>query len=202
VDDRLIAVVVDSVDTTLELVVKGCGKYVGEVNGITGMSLLGNGQVLPVIDIPQLIRGATATTAVKVNVPKVLASKLEAKSTKILIVDDSLSARNSLSELAKDAGYSVTLARDGLDALNALRSEIPDLVLTDLEMPRMNGLELTSSIRGDNDLSHLPIVMVTSRTTQKHKEQALSAGINAYVTKPYTPEELISVVGQQLKGGA
>jgi len=131
-----------------------------------------------------------------------LASKVEAKLTKILIVDDSLSARNSLSELAKDAGYNVTLARDGLDALNSLRSETPDLVLTDLEMPRMNGLELTSSIRDDNNLSHLPVVMVTSRTTQKHKEQALSAGIDAYVTKPYTTEDLMSVVDQQLKGDA
>ena len=204
VDDQLIAVVVDSVDTTLELVVKGCGKYVGEVNGVTGMSLLGNGQVLPVIDIPQLIRGVVPVAKAKVS--RMSTSKLKAKITKILIVDDSLSARNSLAELAKDAGYKATLARDGIEALNLLGSEIPDLVLTDLEMPRMNGLELTSSIRSDSKISHLPIVMVTSRTTQKHKEQALSSGVNDYVTKPYTPEEMMNVVIQHLKhlqeGGA
>ena len=198
VDNQLTAVVVDSVESTLELVVKGCGKYVGEVSGVAGLSLLGNGQVLPVMDIPQLIRGQSGA----VELSRAPEAQLRPGLSKILVVDDSLSARNSLAELANDAGYSTLLARDGLEALKLLRTEAPDLVLTDLEMPRMNGLELTSNIRSNSEMSHLPIVMVTSRTMQKHKEEALAAGVNAYVAKPFIPEDLLSLVSQHIEGGS
>jgi chemosensory pili system protein ChpA (sensor histidine kinase/response regulator) len=109
----------------------------------------------------------------------------------VLIVDDSLSVRQSLSDLLTDAGYETLLAHDGVEAVNVLRTSTPDLVLTDIEMPRMNGLELVSYIRTTHS-RELPVIVVTSRTTQKHRQQAMDVGVSLYVTKPYAEETLLS----------
>ena len=120
---------------------------------------------------------------------------------KVLIVDDSLSVRNSLSQLMSDGGYRVVTARDGLEAVNMLEAEAPDIVLTDLEMPRMNGLDLVGYIRNSTQWNPLPVVMITSRTMAKHRQQAEQAGVNTYITKPFSEDEVLASIDRELAPG-
>ena len=117
---------------------------------------------------------------------------------KILIVDDSLSVRNSLSQLMRDSGYQAVLARDGREAVIILDAEKPDVVLTDLEMPRMNGLELTSYIRNSDRWHSLPTVMITSRNMAKHRQQAQQAGVNRFIAKPFSDDDVLDAIDEQL----
>jgi len=119
---------------------------------------------------------------------------------RVLVVDDSMSVRRALGTLLEDQGYDVTLARDGLEAVKALEISRPDVLLTDLEMPNMNGLELTAHVRAKNALAELPIIMITSRSMDKHRRQALSVGVNVYLTKPYTDIELLQQVANAVTG--
>ena len=112
----------------------------------------------------------------------------------VLVVDDSISARGSMVDTLKNAGFDTLTAVDGLDALTVLEEETLDAVILDLEMPRMNGLELATHVKSIENLKHLPLLMVTSRSTTKHKGLALKAGIDAYFTKPYQEIELIEKV--------
>ena len=121
-----------------------------------------------------------------------------AANNRVLIVDDSLSVRNSLSQLMNDGGYQVVVARDGLEAIDMLDKERPDIILTDLEMPRMNGLELVSYIRNSERWSPMPIVMITSRTLAKHRKQAEAAGVNRYITKPFTEDDVLASIDDHL----
>jgi chemosensory pili system protein ChpA (sensor histidine kinase/response regulator) len=116
----------------------------------------------------------------------------------VLIVDDALSVRNSLMQLVQDAGYRAEAARDGIEAIGTLRAFKPDIVLTDLEMPNMNGIELTAHIRGREDLKNLPVIMITSRSQEKHRRLAEQAGVDTYLTKPYNDAELLQSIRQAL----
>ena len=112
----------------------------------------------------------------------------------VLVVDDALSVRNTLQQLVEDAGFRVQTARDGLEAIHAMHTFKPQVVLTDLEMPNMNGVELTMSLRGRDETRNLPIIMVTSRSQDKHRELAERAGVNFYITKPYNEAELLQAI--------
>jgi CheY-like chemotaxis protein len=101
-----------------------------------------------------------------------------------------------------DGGYRVVTARDGLEAVNMLEAEAPDIVLTDLEMPRMNGLDLVGYIRNSSQWKPLPVVMITSRTMAKHREQAERAGVNSYITKPFTEDEVLASIDRELAPSA
>jgi chemosensory pili system protein ChpA (sensor histidine kinase/response regulator) len=116
----------------------------------------------------------------------------------VLIVDDSLSVRKSLTQLVEDAGFETMQAKDGLDAIDAMSRRRPALLLVDLEMPRMNGMELTAHIRAGEEIRDIPVIMVTSRSTDKHRQQAASVGVTQYVTKPYQDETLLKVIEQTL----
>jgi CheY-like chemotaxis protein len=116
----------------------------------------------------------------------------------VLVVDDSLSARRMLTIAIGDAGYRVRTAIDGRDAVEAIEEAVPDLLITDLEMPRMNGLELAGYLRADDATAAVPILMVTSRSTDKHRGQAQTAGINDFITKPYSNQDLLDVVARLL----
>lgn len=192
------AVTVERVISSYDLVLKNMGAYVKSLNGVAGVSILGNGSVVTVLDLPSLLlqrdsRGRSSTTQV---MPKQAAP--EAVLPKVLIVDDSLSVRSSLSQLMTDGGYRVVTARDGLEAVNILESEAPDIVLTDLEMPRMNGLDLVGYIRNSEQWNPLPVVMITSRTMAKHRQQAEQAGVNTYITKPFTEDEVLASIDREL----
>jgi chemosensory pili system protein ChpA (sensor histidine kinase/response regulator) len=110
------------------------------------------------------------------------------------VVDDSITVRRVTQRLLQREGYRVALANDGLQALERLRDETPVLVLSDIEMPRMDGFDLARNIRSDAALMHLPIIMITSRMAEKHREHARALGVNHYLGKPYPEEELLSLV--------
>ena len=114
----------------------------------------------------------------------------------IMVVDDSLTVRKVTSRMLARAGYDVATAKDGVDALEQLGQVIPDVMLLDVEMPRMDGFELTRQIRRDPKLQKLPILMITSRTAEKHRDHALELGVNAYFGKPFQEEELLAQISQ------
>lgn len=199
--EGLTAITVDSVVSSYDLVVKGMGAYVKAIPGVAGVSTLGDGSVVSVLDMGGLMQSKTPNQANSRNSDSVGSESGAAKNNalpKILVVDDSLSVRNSLSQLMNDGGYQVVTARDGLEAVDLLDKEAPDIVLTDLEMPRMNGLELVSYIRNSDQNSSLPVVMVTSRTMLKHRQEAESVGVNEYITKPYTEDDVLSSINEML----
>lgn len=196
IDDSVRALAVDRLVDARDLLIKDAGRFARHLGGVGGLSILGDGTVAVMLDLPQLLAAARGE-----HRPRAAAghdAQLEAANPGVLIVDDSLSVRNSLSQLMADAGYRVHTARDGVDAVEALRSFTPDIVLTDLEMPNMNGLELTAHIRNRDDLRQVPVLMITSRSQEKHRRQAAQAGVDHYFTKPYTDTDLLNRVRQSL----
>ena len=196
------AVLVDELLDTHDLVMKTMGKYVTKIRGVAGVSILGDGSLVPLLDLPELLR-----TGTQIAMPSAIAgSQIQEKGAAaaeipyIMIVDDSLSVRKSLSLLVEDAGFETLLAKDGLEAIEVINQTRPNVMLVDMEMPRMNGLELTTHVRANEATQNLPIFMITSRTTEKHREQAKSAGVNAYLTKPYQDDELLGLIDKALAG--
>ena len=185
------AVSVENVIANQDLIVKQLGAYIPDIIGIEGATILGDGSIAPVLDLPGLIR----TSVGKDYSPNIEQQLLVTESIDdnliALVVDDSLSARRSLAEFVKDIGYDVLMARDGIDAIEVIEGRKPNIILVDLEMPRMNGLELTSHLRSKSDTKDIPIIMITSRSTEKHRDMADSAGVNAYLTKPFSEDELL-----------
>jgi chemotaxis protein histidine kinase CheA/ActR/RegA family two-component response regulator len=189
-----VAIAIEKAIASSELVVKSLGKYVQHINSVSGMSLLGDGSLVAVLNLPYLL--AQFQSGHKVE--KALVDNIEIKSlAKILIVDDSLSVRSSLSQLMLDAGYQPLVARDGIEAMDIIEKEKPHVILTDLEMPRMNGLELASHVRR-SEQKNTPVIMITSRNMQKHRAQAMQIGINHYLTKPFEEDSLLSAIQSQL----
>jgi chemosensory pili system protein ChpA (sensor histidine kinase/response regulator) len=177
-----------------DLVVKDLGRYVQRLPGIVGATILGDGAVTPVLDLPELVGGARKALGHAVNA---LADEAEQEARRLpmaLVVDDSLSARRALVQVMQDAGYEVREARDGLEAVDIVAGKRPDIVLADMEMPRMNGIELTFHLRARPETADLPVIMITSRSTAKHRQQAETAGVNAYLTKPFLDDELLDHV--------
>ncbi|HVJ61498.1 MAG TPA: response regulator [Tahibacter sp.] len=193
-DDR--AVVVDGVRDARAVIVKNLGPHVPPNPGLLGATILGDGTIAPVVDLPQLIRRHTQTAT---QIPFADAQAVSAPT--VLIVDDSLSARRSLEQLIGDAGFRVVAARDGLEALERVATQRPDLMIVDLEMPRMNGLELTSFVRKGDATQAIPIIMITSRTTERHRELARSAGVDVTLGKPYSEDRLLALIADFLQRG-
>ncbi len=188
--ERLVAVVVDKVHEPRSVVLKNAGRFIGLCRGLAGVSVAHDGRVLPLLDLtdlfvdPSLARlAAAARRALDLDF-------LRRKS--VLVVDDSLSVRRMLRELVEDAGFEALTAKDGAEALELLRAERPDALVTDLEMPNMNGLQLTSTVRATPELADMPVIMITSRSMEKHRRQAAEAGVNVYLTKPYSDIDLVN----------
>lgn len=186
-DNGPVGVVVDELVDGRYLVVTRLRAFVPRVRGVIGASILADGSIAPVLDIQELLRQPAMAVAIgAIAEPEEVFRDVP----NILVVDDSLSARRTLAQVISDVGYEPRTAVDGLDAIDAIEERMPDLILLDLEMPRMNGLELAAHLRSDQQTHDIPIVMVTSRSTAKHREQAHAAGIDAFITKPYQEDEL------------
>lgn len=191
------AILIEEVLSTQDLVVKQLGQYVPQVIGVDGATILGDGSVVSVLDLPALLRTAGETSlAPMLENPDTLENETDTPCA--LVVDDSLSARRSLADFVRDMGYEVHTARDGLEAIDVMQSKTPDLLLVDLEMPRMNGLELASHVRASAAISGIPIIMITSRSTEKHRKQAKAAGVDVYLTKPFSEDELLEYIRSTL----
>ncbi|MBR9828525.1 MAG: response regulator [Oceanospirillales bacterium] len=177
------AVMVREVLAHRELVFKPLGEYLPDIAGIPGVTILANGDVAPIVDLQARIidRNSILRPAQEAS-----EQAFELRLPHLLVVDDSLSARKTLATLLSDSGYQVTTAIDGLDALDKVRSDPPELILTDLEMPRMTGMELAAIIRNSKQFNTIPVIMITSRSTLKHRGEAEAAGVSAYLTKPWT----------------
>lgn len=202
--DAATAVLVDSITDSRDIVIKSFGHYIPKIPGLIGATILGDGSVTPVLDIPALLRLTESVPRRTLAGPPGMAAVVdeEPKLPTALVVDDSLSQRRALEQLLEDAGFRVRPARDGLEAAELLAHAKPDIVLTDLEMPRMNGIELTSHIRARPGLKDLPVLMVTSRTTQKHRQLAEQAGIDGYFSKPVKDDDLLATMRDLIDGAA
>ncbi|MFZ2724856.1 MAG: response regulator [Methylococcaceae bacterium] len=195
-ENKIIAVLVDQITDSRDVVIKNLGYYMRKIPGFIGATILGDGTVTPVLDIPELLRSPSGARNMDSVAVSVQPSTFNTNQPLALIVEDSLSQRRALEQILADAGYRVRIARDGVEAAELLVHIQPSIVLTDLEMPRMNGIELTSHIRSQASIKKLPIIMITSRTTQKHQQLAEEAGINFYFTKPVSEDDLLNKVNQ------
>ena len=189
------AVLVDALLEGRELVVMKPGAMVPRVPGLMAVSVLGDGTVVPIFEMGTILRVAESGDLE-------LSWHEETDSTKplptVLVVDDSISMRRLLSQLVTDAGYRALTASDGMDALQILEREQIDLLLVDMEMPRMNGLELSAHLRSRSDTQALPIGMITSRSSEKHRHQAAQVGIDRYFVKPYRDDDVMEFLQQAL----
>jgi len=181
-------VLVQQVFSSQEIVVKKLGEYLPDINGLVGASILGDGRIAPVVDLQDLVFSNIEYAAIQTISDQRQGGK---GLPEALIVDDSLSARRSLEQFLGDAGYATRTAIDGIDAIEMLEAKKPDIVLVDMEMPRMNGLEFTVHLRANPLTQNIPVIMITSRGTVKHKQQAEQAGVNKYVTKPFSEDDLL-----------
>ncbi|MFM8330935.1 MAG: response regulator [Candidatus Methylumidiphilus sp.] len=188
------AVLVDVITDSRDVVIKSLGHYLAKIPGIAGATILGDGTVTPVINIPDLLRAPPLPTSQDVAATQPEADAPDRGIPTVLVVDDSLSNRRALEQLLTDAGFQVRTAHDGVDAAELLAQAKPAIVLTDLEMPRMNGIELAAHIRAQPDGKTLPIIMITSRTTLRHRKLAQDAGIDFYLTKPVREDDLLDKI--------
>ena len=195
------AIMVEEMIDSRDLVVKPMGHFAPKVKGILGATILGDGSITPVLDMPELLRSTGASNIVSDTASAIVARPAvtpQPSKPKVLVVDDSLSVRRTMQQLISDAGFDVMTARDGLEAVSILNSDKPSIMLVDMEMPRMNGLELTLHARAQAATRDLPILMITSRSTVKHRQEAEAAGVSAYLTKPVADDELISYINQMV----
>jgi chemotaxis protein histidine kinase CheA/CheY-like chemotaxis protein len=188
------AIVLDKLLGGRDFVIKGLGRYLSGTSGTVGASLTGDGRVLPVLDLSSLLRRrrGVADNVVPLAPRAEKSAARAADAPDILVVDDSLSVRTSLTQFLQSEGYATRAARDGIEALEEIDKRRPAALLVDLEMPRLNGLELTSRLRARPDIQALPIIMITSRAAEKHRTQARLAGVDAYLTKPYGEADLLA----------
>jgi two-component system, chemotaxis family, sensor kinase CheA len=187
--DKRLAFVVDEIVSEQEILVKGLGPQLARVRNIAGATVLGTGQVIPVINVPDLIKSAIKMADSPINLIKqsiIEHSIVEQDATKdkrILVVEDSITARMQLKNILELSGYTVKTAVDGIEALTTLQTEAFDLVVSDVDMPRLNGLDLTARIRSDKNLADLPVVLVTTLGSREDQERGIEVGANAYITK-------------------
>jgi chemotaxis protein histidine kinase CheA/ActR/RegA family two-component response regulator len=174
-------------------IVKDFGPYLRSFQGVRGGTILGDGSIAPVIDARELMR-STAYQPWSQRDEAYREALARTVKQRVLITDDSLSVRRALEQLMRDAGFEVLTARDGLEALAVIQKTVPDIMLLDLEMPRMNGLEVTSYVRQTAALKEIPIIMITSRTSEKHVQMAKDAGVTEVLSKPYSEDQLLNLV--------
>jgi two-component system, chemotaxis family, sensor kinase CheA len=173
---------VDKILQEQEVLVKPLGKQLSRVRNVAGATVLGSGKLAPILNVPDLIKSATKPAFVSAG-PMVRVEQLESRKKSILVVEDSITSRMLLKNILESAGYEVTTAVDGAEAWTTLKTQNFDLVVSDIEMPRMNGFELTATIRGDERLSQVPVVLVTSLGSREDRERGIDVGANAYIVK-------------------
>ena len=197
--DYSVAVQVDRLVGSREVVVKSLGPQFSMVSGLSGATVLGDGSVVAILDMLALVRADFAKGLVQgSDRTEEYKPEVVRKQTTVMVVDDSVTVRKVTSRLLERYGFKVILAKDGLDALTQLQEmdELPDIMLLDIEMPRMDGFEVVSRVRHDNRLQHIPITMITSRTGEKHRERALSLGASRYMGKPFQDRELLQTISE------
>src|SRR5471032_343615 len=209
-NDRL-ALEVDEVLGNREVVVKNVGPQLARMPGIAGATVLGTGDIVLILNPVALAQHLEhhpellSQYALAAGEHRLASTVQTAPHTCVMVVDDSLTVRRVMQRLFEREGYQVLLAKDGVDALEQLHelpaAALPALLLVDIEMPRMDGFDLTRNVRSDAKTQAIPVVMITSRSADKHRQHALELGVNAYFGKPFQEQELLAEVEHLLAGG-
>jgi two-component system chemotaxis sensor kinase CheA len=179
--EKRMAFCVDKVINEQEVLVKSLGKQLLRVRNISGATILGSGKVIPIINVSDLLKSAMKFSSSFSKISSL--QKPEEKIKNILVVDDSITSRVLLKNILDTSGYRVNVAVDGMDALTVLEKEKFDLIISDVEMPRMNGLEFTEKIRSKPEFSNLPVILVTSLSSREDRERGIDVGADAYIIK-------------------
>ncbi|MGH2437446.1 MAG: response regulator, partial [bacterium] len=180
--DQRVAFAVDAALDEQEVLVKPLRKPLSRVRNVAGATVLGSGEIAPILNVSDLLKSARKTALVSVRAAAgARPTPAEAKS--VLVVEDSITSRMLIKGILESAGYKVKTAVDGLEALTLLRTERVDLVVSDVEMPRLNGFDLTAKLRADRRLAELPVVLVTALERREDRERGIDVGANAYIVK-------------------
>ncbi len=193
--ERRVALVCDQVLGNREIVSKQVGPQVGAIEGMAGATIMPDGEVVLILDLAALLRADAqrATLAPREAVADLAATRTADELT-VMVVDDSITMRRVAERLLGRNGYIVTTAKDGMDAMAQLQTERPDVMLLDIEMPRVDGFEVATYVRNTPELASLPIIMITSRSGDKHRERAARIGVNRYLIKPYQEAQLLGEI--------
>jgi two-component system, chemotaxis family, sensor kinase CheA len=189
--EQTVAVAVNEVLDEREVLVKRFNKPLSRVRNIAGATILGSGEVVPILNVPDLLksaRGAGAPAATP-DATALDPAQAQAAAKRILVAEDSITSRMLLKGILESAGYAVSTAVDGIDAFTTLRAEPFDLVVSDVEMPRLSGFDLTARIRADQRLAELPVVLVTALESREDRERGVEVGANAYLVKSSLDQE-------------
>jgi chemosensory pili system protein ChpA (sensor histidine kinase/response regulator) len=188
------ALLVDEMLASREIVVKSVGPQLAGIRGISGATILGDGRIILILDIHALVRTGAPVVEIRKAAPTPSDDRPLA-----LVVDDSITVRRVTERFLQRSGLRAETAKDGLDAIAVMRDHKPDVILLDIEMPRMDGYEFASHVRNDPRLADVPIIMITSRVGDKHRARAIELGVNDYLGKPYQDSELLEAIRRQLE---
>jgi chemosensory pili system protein ChpA (sensor histidine kinase/response regulator) len=201
--DLRAAIRIDAVIGSREIVVKSVGPQVSSVPGILGATIMGDGSVLVILDLAPLVRHGIVRREQRLSegLSAIQTPVVEEIRTKplIMVVDDSITMRKVTGRVLERHEYEVSTAKDGVDAVEKLHDRVPDLMLLDIEMPRMDGYELATHMKADPRLRNVPIIMITSRTGDKHRQRAFDIGVDRYLGKPYQEAELLMQINEVLE---
>ena len=194
--DHSVAVQVDGLMGSREIVVKTLGPQFGMVHGLSGATVLGDGSVVVILDLLAMIRADAMHLHRDLALGQDDTSVDRTRPQLVMVVDDSVTVRKVTSRFLERQGMEVMLAKDGVDAISLLQESdrVPDVMLLDIEMPRMDGFEVASRIRHSSRWQDIPIIMITSRTGEKHRDRAFSLGVNKYLGKPYQEMVLLEAI--------
>jgi chemosensory pili system protein ChpA (sensor histidine kinase/response regulator) len=194
--ERQLAFIVEHLVEAREVVVKSMGTLLRRVEGVVGATLMGDGSVVLIVNPSDLAPAGTEDGSPQVRSSDTVPAPNLSRAYDVLIVDDSVSVRRVLSNLVRGRGWNPIAARDGVEALELIEHAVkpPDVVLLDIEMPRMDGYEFLTTIRGNDAYKQLPIIMLTSRAGEKHRRKAFDLGATDYLVKPYEEETLVTVI--------
>jgi chemosensory pili system protein ChpA (sensor histidine kinase/response regulator) len=183
------ALVTDELIGSREIVVKSLGPQIAGIRGISGATILGDGRIVVILDVGALVRSEWRSRAVDEAVAPTRDDRIFA-----LVVDDSITVRRVTQRLLERNGMRVLTAKDGVDAMSLLQDHVPDVLLLDIEMPRMDGYEVAGHVRNDPRLADVPIIMITSRVGDKHRARAIELGVDDYLGKPYQESQLLDAI--------
>ena len=192
---KRIALLVDEILGEQEVLVRSMGRQLAHVPNVSGAAILGNGKVVPILNPVDLMKSAASASGPAMRPARVPAEIVKHMKQAVLVVEDSITARTLLKNILETAAFDVTTAVDGIDGFTQLLSGEFDLVVSDVDMPRMSGFELTAKIRADKKLSELPVVLVTALDSREDRERGIEAGANAYIVKSsFDQSNLLEVV--------
>ena len=197
VGDHGVAFQVENLMGSREIVVKSVGPQISTVRGVSGATILGDGRVVMILDIAAMLRGGVSEALAQVE--NVVQQKTASDGITVMVVDDSITVRKVTTRLLERNDMHVIAAKDGVDAVAKLQEHVPDIMLLDIEMPRMDGFELATHVRNEARLRDIPIIMITSRTGDKHRQRAMQIGVNRYLGKPFQESDLLENINGLLE---